>query len=120
LAGFQITTYKGRQISIVDLSNTKVPEQTEIIIYAQTKIATMAPKSALIITDETDAEVNKEAIGLILNFAKSNTPYVKASAAVGAEKLKAIILTNITTNIGRDIKSFATREEAMDWLVAQP
>lgn len=120
MAGFKVVTHKGKNISIVDLSNTKVPQQIEILKDAQKTISAMAPKSALILTDESNAEVNKEAMAVVLNFAKNNTPYVRASAAVGAEKLKSVILTNISTSVGREIKNFDNRTLAMDWLVNQP
>jgi len=112
--------YKGKTISLVDLSNSKTAQAIEILKAAQKKISEMPPKSALILTDETNGEVSKEVIAAIIEFAKNNTPYVKASVVVGAEKLKATMVTNVSTIVHRDIKSFETRTQAMDWLVSQP
>ena len=94
--------------------------QSKTLRLAQKKISIMPPKSALILTDETNGEVTKEVVAAIMEFAKNNTPYVKASAVVGAEKLKAIMLTNVATMVGRDIKSFETRTRSLwIWLVSQ-
>ncbi len=112
--------HKGKTITIVDLSNKSTPQIVDALGAAQKQISAMPPKSARILTDNTNAEVNKEVVGAILQFAKANTPYVKYSAAVGAEKLKNVILTNISTAVGREIKNFNTRTEALDWLAAQP
>ncbi len=112
--------HKAKTITIVDLSNQKQTQIIQTLQQAQKKVVTMPPKSALLLTDVTDAEVTKEVVEAILIFAKNNTPYVKASVAVGAEKLKKVILTNISTNVGRSINSFGSRKEAMDWLASQP
>jgi hypothetical protein len=120
MTGFQLISHKGKTISLVDLSNTKATAAIETLKIAQKKISVMPPKSALILTDETNGEVTKDVVAAIVEFAKNNTPYVKASAVVGAEKLKAVMLTNVSTMVGRDIKNFETRTQAMDWLVSQP
>lgn len=72
----------------------------------------MPPKSARLLTNVTEAEINKEVAEAILVFAKNNTPFVNASVTVDAGKLKAIILSNVSTNIGRAINIFRSKTEA--------
>lgn len=62
----------------------------------------------------------KQVIVAVTEFAKKNSPFVKASAAVGANTLIRIISYNIANTAGRKITSFNTRTEAMDWLANQP
>lgn len=119
MTGFNVVSYKGKSISILDLSNAKASQAIETLKFVQDKISDMPLKSVLILLDETNTEVTKEGLSAVMEFAKNNTPYVKASAVVGAEKLKGVMLTNVSTEIGRDISSFATRAQAMDWLVSQ-
>ncbi len=109
-----------KSITIVDLSNKKTSQIIEALKEAQTKISAMQPKTARLLTDVTNAEVTKEVVDAIMLFAKNNTPYVKASATVGAEKLKNIILSNVSTNVGRAINNFSSQKEALDWLSSQP
>jgi len=46
-------------------------------------------------------------------------PYVKKSAWVGTESLPHVFYENIKSFSQRDFPTFNTREEAMDWLVAE-
>jgi len=79
----------------------------------------MPPKSARLLTDVTNVEVNMDVVKLVLQFAKNNTHFAKVSAAVGDEKLKRVIQTNISTYIGREIRNFNSRIEAIEWLANQ-
>jgi hypothetical protein len=120
MTSIRLDSHKGKIITIVDLSNKKAPQIIEALKEAQPKIAVMQPKSARLLTNVTNAEVTKDVVNAIMLFAKNNTPFVKASATVGAEKLKSIILSNVTTNVGRSINNFNSEPEAMDWLANQP
>jgi hypothetical protein len=113
-------SYKTKQVIIVDLSNQKPAEIAKRTEEAQKEIAAMAPKSALIITDVTGVEVANETINAVMEFAKKNTPYVKASTIVADNKMLNLIAYNVGNSAGRKITSFATRAQAMDWLVTQP
>ena len=48
-----------------------------------------------------------------------NTPYIKASAVVGVEGMKAVLQTAVSMQDRREIAAFATRGEAMDWLASK-
>lgn len=77
------------------------------------------PKSALILTDATNARYNQASAAAIKEFAVQNTPYVKASASVGIEGLRELLRGAIERRVERSINAFETRTEAMDWLVSQ-
>jgi len=113
-------SYKTKKVLVVDLSSQKPVEIIKRIDEAQKEIAMMAPKSALIITDVSGIEIATETIDAVMEFAKKNTPYVKASAIVADNKMINLIAFNVGNSAGRKITSFATRAQAMDWLVAQP
>lgn len=117
--GFETVNHKGTIITIVDLSNTKTLQAIQLLKEAQKKITTMPPKSVRLITDVTNAEVTKEVVNAIMAYAKSNTPFLKASGVVGAEKLKSVITLNVSTTVGRTINNFGSRTEAKDWLASQ-
>ncbi len=114
-------SHKTKPITIVDLSNQKAAEAIKKLDDAHKEIATLPPKSTLLITDVTNTEITNEFINATKEFAKKNTPYVKASAVVGGgNKLIGVISYNVASDAGRKINSFNTRTEAMDWLVTQP
>ncbi len=113
-------SYKSKPIVIIDLSNQKPTEIIKRTEEAQKEITSMAPKSALLITDVTGVELASETINAVMEFAKKNTPYVKASAIVADNKMQNLIAFNVGNNTGRKITSFASRAEAMEWIVTQP
>ena len=114
---FEIVTHKGKNIVVVDLSNTKPSENIELLSEIQPKIAAFPSKSVLALTDVTDAIFDSESSQALKDFASKNTPYMKASAVVGADGLRAVLLSTVRLFTKREIKAFSTREGAMDWLV---
>lgn len=67
----------------------------------------------------TGTPFNIRAVEEIKAYAKFNTPYVKASAVVGVTGIRRVILEAIIKLTGRAVVSFASEEEALDWLAAQ-
>jgi hypothetical protein len=47
-----------------------------------------------------------------------NTPYIKASAVVGANGIRLVLLQTAIFLTRREIKAFPTRQKAMDWLAS--
>jgi hypothetical protein len=111
-----MVTHKGKRIVIVDISNCTSDKISPFLDEAQRKIATFPPKSALILTEVTNAVYDKVTSDAMKAFSSKNTPYVKASAVVGADGLRSVLLTTIAIVTRRDIKSFKSRADAMDWL----
>ena len=81
-------------------------------------IESFPKKSVRIYTDGTGAVYNRESIAALKDFTTHNTPYVKASAVTGAEGLRMLAVNAAASVTGRQIKAFATRAEALDWLAA--
>lgn len=115
----EVVTYKGKQIVIVDISNSTPEEAIAYFPEAHKIIAQFPPHSALILTDATKARYSLESATAIKEFAVQNTPYVKASASVGIEGLREILRVSIERRAERSINAFDSRAEAMDWLVSQ-
>ena len=114
--------HKGKMIVLVDLSNTKPDEVVAILSDAHKIIAQMPPKSVLILTDATNSTYNTGSLEAVKEFAVTNTPYIRASATIGQEDALRRLSLNSTVvkAAGRNIVSFHSREEALDWLVSQP
>lgn len=84
----------------------------------QPQIATLPRNSVLILTDATNARYNRQSAAAMKEFAAQNSPFVKASAVVGADGLREVLLDAVRFFTRRPIKACATREEALEWLVA--
>jgi hypothetical protein len=119
MKAFELVPYKGKNIVMVDISNTTTEQLVAALRDAQSKISKMPANSALIMTDATKAAYNQETGAAIKEFAAKNTPYVKASAVVGVEGMKAVLQTAVAMQNKRDIAAFQTRGEAMDWLATK-
>ncbi len=115
----EVVVYKGEKVVIVDVSDSAPEEQVAYYAHAHEIIAQFPPKSALILTIGTNARFNQDSAAAIKEFAIQNTPYVKASAAIGAEGLREITRISIERRTERNVRAFNTYTEAMDWLVSQ-
>lgn len=118
MACAEIIAYKGKKIVLVNLANCSPASTFSILDEAADLIAKSAPKSALILTDSTNATYNAEVSTAMKNFSAKNTPYVKGSAVVGADAMRKVLVSAIRIATKRDIRTFDTREQAMDWLIS--
>jgi hypothetical protein len=83
------------------------------------KLSILPPKSALLLIDLTGTQFDQTSVNAWMQVAPKVDPYVKSMAIVGAEKLLAVIVRNVTTNADMKFVNFKTRTEAMDWLIEQ-
>ena len=119
MKSFEFIHYKGEQIAVVDLANTNVDEINAILMEARKQICRLPQKSALILTDVTNAIYNRASSAAMKEFADKNTPFVKASVVVGIDDLRNVLLQTISIFTGRKIKTCKDRDGAMEWLVSQ-
>jgi len=120
MARVSFTAFKGKQILIEDFSNLVPGEDFKATIELARKTIANQPKSSVLaVLDATNASFNTEILGLMKEFVKSNTPYIKAAAVTGVNGLAKIALSAITQASGRSFGIFNTREAAMDWLATQ-
>jgi hypothetical protein len=118
MSRFEILSHKGKQVILVDLSNSVPDETLKVLPVAKAAIAKFPPKSALVLTDVTNATYNKDVASAIKDFSDKNTPFVKKSVVVGADGIRLVLLQTVTMLTRREIKTCKTRQEALDWLTA--
>jgi len=119
MKSFESIIHKGKRICIVDISNTQPQDAVTVLKESQNQISKLISKTALIVTDVTNTVYNKDSAKAIKKFALLKTHYIKASAVVGADSIRAILLKIIAALTGRNIKSFKTKDEALDWLATK-
>ena len=110
--------HKGMRVVLVDISETQPAESTAVLPQAHNLIAMAGQKSALVLTDVSDATYNKDVAAAIKDFVGKNTPYIKASAVVGADGVRGILLQTVIFLSRREIKTFDDRASALDWLAS--
>ncbi len=122
MAGIYELNHKGKTIFCLDIAGLQVQDKPEIqkhVKNAKEIIRKHSPKSMLIITNVTNAGFDTEIANLIKEYAKNNTPYVKASAVIGVSGWQKIVLTAVKIATGREFYLTETVEEALEWLVKQ-
>ena len=111
--------HRGKRILIIDVSHCS-PKEVETMARLVPSYVTSEPQgSLLLLADFTGAEFDRIAIERLKESAVFDRPHVKRSAWVGIDKLPKIFFEHIKNFSRRDLPTFQTREEAMDWLVKE-
>jgi len=110
--------HKGHAIFLVDFSHCEAKEILLLLDQVRADVARHTPGSLLTLADVTGAHFDKAVATRTKEVLVLDRPYVKRSAWVGAESLPHVYYENFKSFSHRDIPAFKTREEAMDWLVA--
>jgi hypothetical protein len=112
--------YKGASILVEDFSGMRPGQEfSDTIKAAQAIISKQPPKSVLALLDATNVTFNTDVLSKMKDFVQANTPYVKCATVVGVTGLLNVALSTLSKTSGRDFHSFATRQEAMDFLSTQ-
>ena len=109
--------HKGYAVFLIDFSQCKGSEILLLLDQVRAGVVRHAPGSVLTLGDFTGAEVDKKVATKIKEVLVLDRPYVKKSAWVGTESLPRVFYENFKTFSQREIPTFKTREEALDWLV---
>lgn len=111
--------HEGHKILLVDLSHCSAPEVKRISELVP-KFVTPHPKgSLLVMADFTGAEFDRDTLTSMKEAAVFDRPHLKKSAWVGTESLPKVFYEHIKVFSQRDLPTFKTREEALDWLVQE-
>jgi hypothetical protein len=111
--------HKGKQILLVDFTGATAPQMQLTLELVRMTVAQHARESLLTLADMTNATVDHAVATKIKEVLTLDRPFVKKSAWVGTEKIPRTFLENFHSFSQRDIVTFKTREEAMDWLVKE-
>lgn len=111
--------YKDKEILLIDFSNCNIEEGLQIIEKVKNIISQQPEHSLLTLTDVSGSRYNKEVVRRLKDLAEFNRPHVKAGAVVGVSGLKKVVYDTIMRFTKRTMPVFATREEALEWLIIQ-
>jgi hypothetical protein len=109
--------HKGHAIYVIDFSHCAEKEMLVLLDMVRADIAPHAPGSLLTLADFTGAEVDKIVATRIKEVLVLDRPYVKRAAWVGTENMPHIFYEHFKNFSQRDLPTFKTRAEAMEWLV---
>ena len=109
--------HKGKQILLADFSRATAPQMQLLLEHVRITVAQHARESVLVLADYTGATVDHAVATKIKEVLTLDRPFVRKTAWVGTESIPHAFLENFHSFSQREIVTFKTREEAMDWLV---
>jgi hypothetical protein len=110
--------HKGKQILLLDFSHATAPQMQLLLEYTRVTVARHGRESVIILADYEGAEVDHAVAMKIKEVLTLDRPFVKKSAWIGAAHIPKAFMENFHSFSQREIVTFKTREEALDWLVA--
>ena len=111
--------HKGKAIFLIDFSNCSSKEMLLLLDQVRAHVARHEPGSVLTLADVSGAHFDKAVAMRVKEVLVLDRPYVKRSAWVGTDSLPHVFYENFKSFSQRELPSFKTREEAMDWLVEE-
>ena len=115
----QFIKHKGHAIFVIDFSHCTAKEMLLLIEMIRVHVSRHAPGSMLTLADYTGAQFDKKVATRMKEVLTLDRPYVKRSAWIGTESLPHVFYEHFKSFSQRDFPTFGTREEAMEWLVAE-
>jgi hypothetical protein len=111
--------HKGKQILLFDFSHASAHEMQLLLEQVRITVAQHARQSVVTLGDFTGATVDHAVATKLKEVLTLNRPFVKKTAWVGTESVPHAFMENFESFSQREIVTFKTREEAMDWLVGE-
>lgn len=110
--------HKGKAIYQVDFTNCTSKELVLLLDQIRASVSNRPPNSVLIFADFTGAHLDKQAATRMKEVLVLDRPFVKKSAWIGTESVPEVFYEHFKNFSQRDFPIFRTREDALDWLVA--
>lgn len=111
--------HKGKQILLLDLSHANAHEMLLLIEEGRVTVAQHTRESLVTLADFTGSTVDHTVATKIKEVLTLDRPFVKKTAWVGSESIPHALMESFHTFSQREIVTFKTREEALDWLVGE-
>ena len=111
--------HKGAQILLLDFSHATAQQMQLLLEHVRITVAQHARESLVTLGDFTEATVDHAVATKIKEVLTLDRPFVRKTAWVGTESIPHAFLENFHSFSQREIVTFKTREEAMDWLVGE-
>ena len=111
--------HKGKNVLLISFAGVDFEELVQVVKAAREIIQSAHHNSILALTDATDAHLSPAMAKALKEFTTENGPYIKASAVFGMSRLSRALYEAVIRFSRRKIVTFASKEEALDYLVNQ-
>jgi len=111
-------THREQQILLVDFTDCTPEEVADVADQAPETVTREPLGSVLLLADFSRSQFTREAFEHVKITAALHRPHLKRSAWVLTENLPKALQDSVRSFSAREIPIFATREEALDYLVS--
>ena len=111
--------HKGHDVFLIDLSHCDAKEMLLLLEQIKAAVEQHERGSLLILSDFTGTHIDKKVATRAKEVLVLDRPYVKKSAWVGTEQVPHVFIENFKSFSQRELPTFKTREEALEWLVEE-
>jgi hypothetical protein len=111
--------HKGKSVMFIDFSHCQPKDVLPLLNQIQMTVARHERNSVLILTDMTDAHIDRTGAQRMKEVLVLDTPYVKRSAWLGIQSIPKAFIDNFKSFSHRELTFFDTREQALEWLVGE-
>src|SRR5215472_13783131 len=115
----QLIERGGKKILLIDYSHCTAQQMQVLLEYVRITVAQHARESLMTLADFTGAEIDRTVATRIKEVLTLDRPFVKKSAWVGADDMPKVFYEGFKTFSRREIATFTSREEALDWLLEE-
>jgi hypothetical protein len=115
----RFVTHRGQEILLVDCSGCTAEEIAKLADQVPLAVTKQPRGSVLLLGDFSGAHFSKDSVEHLKVAAVFDRPHLKRSAWVLTHNLPKALFESVTMFSQRKIPIFATREEALDYLVSE-
>ncbi|HUJ94859.1 MAG TPA: STAS/SEC14 domain-containing protein [Terriglobales bacterium] len=112
-------SHKGKKILLMDCTDCSVDEVEKLARFVPQYVTKHPKGSLLLLADFTGAKFHKRIMDAVKEGIVLDRPYLKRSAWVGIDGLPKVFYEHLKSFSQRELPTFATREEALEWLVQE-
>ncbi len=109
--------HRGRRVLFVNYAGCDVPMLKAVVEEMHRVISAEPQNSVLTLNDVTGTGFDTESISILKSRVAANAPFVRRAAVIGIAGLQGLIYEAVQKFTRRNIPLFASKEEALDWLV---
>ena len=110
--------HAGKRILLADVSGCNSEQLIRCIDAVPQYVTKLPEHSVLLLGDLTGTEFTREIVEHMKIAAVFDRPHIAKAAWVLSDNLPKVLMDSIRTFSARDIPVFATREQALDYLVS--
>ncbi len=111
--------HKGKQILLVDLSDCTGEEITAVVDEVRRVVTSQPENSVLILADFAGAQFTKDALTRLKEVTTYDRPFVKRAAWVNTATLPKVVYDGVKAFSQREFPTFATRDDALEFLIQE-